>query len=183
MAGSSQRRNYVPAGTIDYLKPAHFLALLKSHGTTFFTGVPDAFLKNFCAYITETVDENDHIIAATEGTALSLAAGHHMATGRIACVYLQNLAAGKTMNPTLSMLSPNIDSTPTLMLIGWRGEPGETDEPFVAPELLREMDIPFDILPDYAEGAFKVLDKAYKHMETEKGPYAMLVRRETFGKI
>jgi len=180
MASRSQRRSYVPAGAIDYLHPAHFFALLKSHDTTFFTGVPDSFLKNFCAYITDTVDEKDHIIAENERAAMSLAAGHHLATGKIACVYLQDFTSGNTVNPPLSLLSPKADSTPTLMLIGWGGEAGETDEP--PPELVRKMDIPFDVLPDYAEGAFKVLDKAYKYMETEKGPYAMLVRRETFGK-
>lgn len=182
MASSLQRRSYVPAGAIDYLNPAHFLALLKSHDTTFFTGVPDSFSKNFCTYITDTVDEKDHVIAANERAALSLAAGHHLATGKIACVYLQNFTSGTTVNLPLSLLSPKVDSTPTLMLIGWRVEAGETDAHIVAPELLRDMDIPFDVLPDYAEGAFKVLEKAYKYMETEKGPYAMLVRRETFGK-
>jgi len=201
VAGSSQRRSYVQVGTVGtntmayrpmnaalkhYLNPAHFLAILKFHGTTFFTGVPDSFLKDFCAYIWDTVDRKNHIVAANEGTAMSLAAGHHLATGKIPCVYLQSSGSGDVVSPPLSLLSPKVDSTPTLMLIGWGGEPGEKDEPqhvpedSVTPELLREMDIPFDILPAYPEGAFSVLDKAYKHMKTEKGPYAMLVRRETF---
>merc|ERR1712151_189271 len=105
------------------------------------------------------------------------------ATGKIACVYLQNSTSGTTVNPPMSLLSPKADPTPTLMLIGWRGEAGETDEPIIAPELVRDMDIPFDVLPDYAEGAFKVLDKAYKYMEAEKGPYAMLVRGKLLEKI
>lgn len=201
VAGSSQRRSYVQADTVVsstmahrpmdealkyYLNPAHFFALLKFHGTTFFAGVPDSFLKDFCTYITDTVDKKDHIVAANEGTAMSLAACHHWATGKIACVYLQNPESFSTANPPLSLVSPKVDSTPTLMLIGWRGESGDKDGPqpedSVTPELLREMDIPFDILPDNAEGAFKVLDKAYKHMKAQKGPYAMLVRSETFGK-
>ena len=31
-----------------------------------------------------------HIVAANEGNAVGLAAGYHMATGKIPCVYMQN---------------------------------------------------------------------------------------------
>ena len=34
----------------------------------FFTGVPDSLLKNFCAYITDNVPANKHIISANEGS-------------------------------------------------------------------------------------------------------------------
>jgi phosphonopyruvate decarboxylase len=171
-----------------FLNPAHFSALLRSHSTTFFTGVPDSLLKDFCAYVTDNVSPSNHVIAANEGTAVALAAGHHLATGKVACVYLQNSGLGNTVNPLLSLCSPKVYSIPALLLIGWRGEPGKKDEPqhilqgSLTPGLLEEMKIPHDILPDYAEGAFEVLDKAYKHMETEKGPYALLVRKDTFEK-
>jgi len=92
------------------------------------------------------------------------------------------------VNPLLSLCSPKVYSIPTLLLIGWRGEPGKKDEPqhnlqgALTPGLLKEMGVPFDILPDYAEGAFDVLETAYKTMEEQKGPYALLVRKETFEK-
>lgn len=53
-----------------------------------------------------------------------------------------------------------------LLLIGWRGEPGRKDEPQhrvqgpVTPNLLASMNIPFEILPDYAEGAEEVRARA-----------------------
>jgi len=77
---------------------------------------------------------------------------------------------------------------PVLMIIGWRGEPGKKDEPqhllqgALTPSLLKEMGVPYEILPDYAEGAFEVLEKAYAHMEKEKGPFALLVKKQTFEK-
>jgi phosphonopyruvate decarboxylase len=92
------------------------------------------------------------------------------------------------VNPLLSLCSPKVYAIPALLLIGWRGEPGKKDEPqhilqgALTPGLLQEMGIPYDILPDHAEGAFEILDKAYKYMESEKGPYALLVRKDTFEK-
>mmetsp|Transcript_45129 Transcript_45129/g.84421 ORF Transcript_45129/g.84421 Transcript_45129/m.84421 type:complete len:484 (+) Transcript_45129:40-1491(+) len=171
-----------------YLNPAHFVALLKSHGTTFFTGVPDSLLKDFGAYVTDTVPAAEHIIAVNEGTAMSIAAGHHLATGRIACVYLQNSGLGNTINPLLSLCSPKVYSIPVLLIIGWRGEPGKKDEPqhllqgTLTPGMLEQMSVPYEILPDYAEGAFEVLQKAYTYMDASKGPFALLVRKETFAK-
>eukprot|EP00929_Paragymnodinium_shiwhaense_P009017 TRINITY_DN113023_c0_g1_i1.p1 TRINITY_DN113023_c0_g1~~TRINITY_DN113023_c0_g1_i1.p1 ORF type:complete len:464 (-),score=112.92 TRINITY_DN113023_c0_g1_i1:341-1732(-) len=183
-------RLYRPMGeTIrTFLNPAHFLALLKSHGTTFFTGVPDSLLKDVLAYVTDNVSAQNHIISPNEGTALATAAGHYLATGKIPCVYLQNSGLGNIVNPLLSLCSQKVYSVPVLLIIGWRGEPGKKDEPQhtlqgkVTPTLLKEMGIPFEILPDYAEGAFEVLTTAYEHMEEHKAPFALLVKRQTFDK-
>jgi len=171
-----------------FLNPAHFFALVRSHGTKFFTGVPDSLLKDACAFITDNVPAESHIIAANEGTALATAAGHYLATGEVACVYLQNSGLGNTVNPLLSLCNSRVYSIPALLLIGWRGEPGKKDEPQhlvqgqVTPNMLKEMGVPYDILPDYAEGAFDVLERAYTYMKEEKAPYALLVKKQTFEK-
>lgn len=169
-----------------FLNPAHFFALLKAHGTTFYTGVPDSLLKDFCAYVSDTVPEDSHVIAANEGTAVATAAGYYLATGKVACVYLQNSGLGNTVNPILSLCSQKVYAIPTLLVVGWRGEPGKKDEPqhmlqgALTPSMLTNMGIPHEILPDYAEGAFEVLDKAYAYMEKEKSPFALLVKKQTF---
>ena len=52
-----------------------------------------------------------------------------------------------------------IYSIPMLLLIGWRGEPGKKDEPQhlvqgkVMSPLLTDLNIQFEVLPDYIEGA------------------------------
>eukprot|EP00933_Yihiella_yeosuensis_P031262 TRINITY_DN2480_c0_g1_i1.p1 TRINITY_DN2480_c0_g1~~TRINITY_DN2480_c0_g1_i1.p1 ORF type:complete len:482 (-),score=105.03 TRINITY_DN2480_c0_g1_i1:363-1757(-) len=172
-----------------FLNPAHFFMLLRAHGTSFFTGVPDSLLKDMCAYITETVASENHVIAANEGTATAIAAGHYLATGNIAAVYLQNSGLGNTVNPLLSLCAQQVYSIPTLLIIGWRGEPGKKDEPqhllqgALTPKMLQEMGIPYEILPDYAEGAFTVLEKAYAYMNREKAPFALLVKKQTFEKF
>ena len=52
-----------------------FVDELKAAGVEFSAGVPDSLLKSFCAYVTDTCGES-HVIAANEGSAVGLAAGH-----------------------------------------------------------------------------------------------------------
>ena len=70
-----------------------FVNSLHDSGVTFFTGVPDSLLKSFCAYVTDNCGDN-HVIAANEGGAIGLAAGHYLATGKPALVYMQNSGQG-----------------------------------------------------------------------------------------
>lgn len=104
-----------------------FLELLPCE---FFTGVPDSLLSAFSAGVIRRYGEGKgHIIAANEGNAVGLAAGYHLATGKIPCVYLQNSGVGNIINPVTSLLSPLVYGIPCLFLVGWRGQPGKKDEP------------------------------------------------------
>ena len=105
-----------------------FVDELKKCGVSFFTGVPDSLLKSFCAYVTDNCGEN-HVIAANEGGAVGLAAGHYLATGKPALVYMQNSGQGNAVNPLCSLADPDVYSIPMVLLVGWRGEPGVKDEP------------------------------------------------------
>ena len=70
------------------IDPKIFYESLNKQGIVFYTGVPDSILKNICSYITDNVVENNHIIAANEGNAIALAAGYHLATGKLSLVYM-----------------------------------------------------------------------------------------------
>jgi hypothetical protein len=59
----------------DFLDPAEFYDALTTRKLSFFTGVPDSLLKDFCAYVTEHTPEHRHIITANEGNAVAVAAG------------------------------------------------------------------------------------------------------------
>ena len=96
---------------------------------SFYAGVPDSLLKDFCACISNRKSAENHIIAANEGNAVALAAGHFLATGKPACVYLQNSGQGNIINPLLSLADKAVYRVPMLFIIGWRGEPGIKDEP------------------------------------------------------
>eukprot|EP01006_Ploeotia_vitrea_P047483 TRINITY_DN67133_c5_g1_i1.p2 TRINITY_DN67133_c5_g1~~TRINITY_DN67133_c5_g1_i1.p2 ORF type:complete len:306 (-),score=171.33 TRINITY_DN67133_c5_g1_i1:894-1811(-) len=101
---------------------------------------------------------------------------------------MQNSGFGNTVNPLLSLVDPKVYSIPMLLLIGWRGEPGKKDEPQhivqgkVMTSMLADMNIQFEVLPDYIEGAREAVDSAVHHMETRGGPYALLVKRQCFSK-
>jgi phosphonopyruvate decarboxylase len=72
----------------DFLPPEVFYNQLMERGMDFFAGVPDSLLADFCGYLADNAPENKHVITANEGTAISLAAGYHMATRRFPVVYL-----------------------------------------------------------------------------------------------
>lgn len=114
----------------------------------FFTGVPDSQLKPLCNYLMATYGISDkHIIAANEGNAVALAAGYHMATGKIPVVYMQNSGIGNIINPVASLMNDKVYAIPCIFVVGWRGEPGIHDEPQhvfqgeVTIKLLEDMDI------------------------------------------
>lgn len=100
-------------------------------GADFYTGVPDSQLKALCNYLMSEygIDPKHHIIAANEGNCTALAAGYHLATGKIPVVYLQNSGEGNIINPVASLLNEKVYAIPMIFVIGWRGEPGVKDEP------------------------------------------------------
>ena len=89
------------------IRPESFVAALEENGADFFTGVPDSLLKAFCACLADTRADR-HVIAANEGGAIALAAGHYLATGRPALVYMQNSGEGNAVNPLLSLADPAV---------------------------------------------------------------------------
>lgn len=97
----------------------------------FYTGVPDSQLKALCNYLMNTygIDEKHHIIAANEGNCTALAAGYHLATGKVPVVYMQNSGEGNIINPVASLLNDKVYAIPAIFVIGWRGQPGIHDEP------------------------------------------------------
>ncbi len=136
-----------------------FVALL---GADFYSGVPDSQLKALSEYLLDRygTDPTHHIIAANEGNCAALAAGYHLATGRVPVVYLQNSGEGNIINPVLSLL--RIYEIPAIFIVGWRGEPGVHDEPQhryqgeATLPLLTEIGItPFVIGPDTEAADFR----------------------------
>lgn len=123
--------------------------LIKALNVDFYTGVPDSQLKALCNYLMFTygIDPKHHIIAANEGNAVGLAAGYHLATGKIPVVYMQNSGEGNIINPVASLMNDKVYGIPCIFIVGWRGEPGIHDEPQhiyqgeVTIKLLEDMDI------------------------------------------
>ena len=105
--------------------------LVEIIGSDFYTGVPDSQLKALCNYLMDRygIDPLHHVIAANEGNCTALAAGYHLATGKVPVVYMQNSGEGNVINPVASLLNDKVYAIPVVFIIGWRGEPGIHDEP------------------------------------------------------
>ncbi|MBO6245606.1 MAG: phosphonopyruvate decarboxylase [Anaerovibrio sp.] len=124
-------------------------AFIKVLNADFYTGVPDSQLKPLCNYLRAEygIDPKHHVIAANEGNCTALAAGYHLATGKIPAVYMQNSGEGNIINPVASLLNDKVYAIPVIFVVGWRGEPGIHDEPQhiyqgqVTVKLLEDMDI------------------------------------------
>ena len=168
------------------IRPEYFIDTLGAHGIDFFAGVPDSLLKNNCAYISDHLDERHNIITANEGGAVGLAAGYHLATGNIGCVYMQNSGEGNIINPLASLTDKEVYNIPVLLLIGWRGRPGVHDEPQhikqgkVTTALLDTMGIEYAVLSKEEEEAGKQIAKAVDHMKATNEVYALIVEKDTF---
>lgn len=168
------------------INPKFFIEELGSNGIDFFAGVPDSLLKNICAYIADHKDEQHNIITANEGGAIALAAGYHLATGKIGVVYMQNSGEGNIINPLASLTDKEVYNIPVLLLIGWRGKPGVHDEPQhvkqgkVTTGLLNVMGVNYDVLSQDEEKAAKQIEKAIAIMKATNEVYALVIEKGTF---
>ena len=167
------------------IRPEFFIEALREKGIDCFAGVPDSLLKNICAYITDHFDAEHNIIAANEGAAIGLAAGHYLATGQPACVYMQNSGEGNIINPLASLTDQEVYNIPVLLLIGWRGRPGVHDEPQhvkqgkVTTGLLNVMGVNYEVLSKEEDKAAKQIEKAAKALDN-KEVFALVIEKDTF---
>jgi phosphonopyruvate decarboxylase len=165
-----------------------FFDLLHEREIDFFSGVPDSLLKFFNSYILDNVNQTQHIIAANEGNAIALASGYYLATKKIGLVYMQNSGLGNAINPLVSLSDKEVYGIPVLLLIGWRGEPSEQDEPQhqkqgkITLKLLETLGIPYEILTKDIEDAKIKLSSAIKYMNKFNAPFALVVKKGTFKK-
>lgn len=160
--------------------------LLEIIGADFYTGVPDSQLKPLCDYLMNTygIDKNCHVIAANEGNCTALAAGYHLATGKVPVVYMQNSGEGNIINPVASLLNDKVYAIPAVFVVGWRGEPGVHDEPQhiyqgeVTVKLLELMDIKtFVIGKDTSEEEVKKAMEEFRALLSKGKSVAFVIRK------
>ncbi len=172
------------------IKPSEFFNILIDNGVDFFTGVPDSLLKDICLYIDNNVSNNEHIIAANEGSAIALAAGYYLGKkSSLPLVYMQNSGFGNAINPLLSLCDPEVYSIPMLVMIGWRGFPGAKDEPQhkkqgkVQLDLMKSMDFKYEILSNEIEEYNNKILNLINYAKENNRPAFLLIKKGTFGKV
>jgi phosphonopyruvate decarboxylase len=166
--------------------PSSLLDKLLQNGHSFLTGVPDSVFKHFLLKANED-SRFEHVITNNEGESCALAAGYHLATGKVPVVYMQNSGLGNCVNPLSSLLDEHIYSIPALLLIGWRAVPGEKDEPqhkrmgAISQELLTLLGIPHAVAGPEEDGLVDIFRQASDHFQQHEKPFAILFPREVIG--
>ena len=167
------------------ISPKFFIDELDRYGIDYFAGVPDSLLKSICGYIADNMDARHNIITDNEGAAVALAAGYHLATGKVGVVYMQNSGEGNAINPLASLVDKEVYNIPILLLIGWRGCPGGQDEPQhvkqgkVTTGLLNIMGVNYDVLSKEENKAAKQILKAVEAVKRNE-VYALIIEKDTF---
>ena len=153
---------------------------LEHNGITYFTGVPDSYLNGFCNYALEHCGSRN-VIAANEGNAVGIAAGHYFASREIPLVYMQNSGLGNAINPLASLVDRHVYAVPMLLLIGWRGQgdtepnhPQHTLQGEITPGLLDVMHIPYTILEDDDDQFAHTVKKAAEYCRETRQPYGLI---------
>ena len=155
---------------------------LNDIGLNFYTGVPDSLLNDFCLHLVNNVPDCQHIMAANEGNAIGIAAGYHMATGKIPVVYMQNSGIGNATNPLLSLTHPCVYGIPLILLIGWRGDPAIKDhaqhkkQGELTPVLMEDMDIPYQVL-DADDTVIEKFQWAANKAKELNAPVALIAKK------
>lgn len=169
------------------MKAQQLLKQIEKMGIEVITGVPDSTLKQFCDGLQTYEGELKHYVPANEGAAVGIAVGTYLATGRPACVYLQNSGIGNTVNPLASLANKDVYGIPMLFIVGWRGEPGVKDEPQhvfqgkITCELYDTMAVQHSVIDSQTtwEEMLDILDKAERCFRNNE-QYAIIVKKGTF---
>jgi phosphonopyruvate decarboxylase len=153
-----------------------------------YAGVPDSLLKHFCNYLYSTYGIGpQNMICVNEGSGIAYSAGAYLASGKIPCVFMQNSGLGNAVNPLLSLVSPRVYRIPLVLIIGWRGEPGEKDEPQhhaqgeVTEQLLELLQIPHVIIDKNSTMPEIIgLTRGFSGILNQEKAVAFLVKKNAF---
>jgi phosphonopyruvate decarboxylase len=158
---------------------------LVANGVDYFCGVPDTITGPF-SHLLEDHAKDRHVITANEGNAIGLAIGYHIATGKIPVVYMQNSGLSNAVDPLASLADRSVLSTPMLLLVGWRGQPGRHDEShharqgIMTPGLLQSLEIPFDTLSRDSSEASLQVNQMTNNAGDQNRPHALLIEQGSF---
>jgi phosphonopyruvate decarboxylase len=172
------------------LKTQELWSLFKEEGLTFYTGVPDSTFKGWMRFLEqENGKQLTHIIASNECEAVAIATGYYLASGRVGTVYMQNAGEGKIVNPLTSLCDPEVYSIPMLLMIGWRGQPGEKDVPQhwkmgkITLALLEVLEVPYRILTNNSEETATIVKKLLNIANSQHRPVALIIPQKVISDL
>ncbi|HNZ66887.1 MAG TPA: phosphonopyruvate decarboxylase [Planctomycetota bacterium] len=162
--------------------------ILKEHKLDFFAGVPDSVFKEWLKYL-DNCSDFTHIAASNECDAIALATGYHLSSGNIGVAYMQNSGLCNALNPLTSLTDKEVYSIPMILLIGWRGKPGEHDEPQhikmgrITIPILETLEIAYSIPEGNEDSMKQAWDTACIYTKEHEAPYAIVLQKGMFEKF
>src|SRR6202789_1779172 len=167
------------------IEARHFVEAARERGFHWYAGVPCSYLTPFINYVLQ--DESLHYVSmANEGDAVALIAGVALAAdtgtphGR-GIAMMQNSGLGNAVSPLTSLTWTF--RLPQLLIVTWRAQPGIADEPQhalmgpITPDMLKIMEIPWELFPTESEQIGPALDRATAHMDQTGRPYALVMQK------
>ena len=171
------------------MKAARLLSCLEKMGFDTIAGVPDSTLKQFCDGVQTYQGNLKHYVTANEGAAVGLAIGSFLASGRPACVYMQNSGIGNAVNPLASLANSDVYGVPMLFIVGWRGEPGVKDEPQhvfqgkITCELFETLSVPYSVIDrDTTDEEMDAILREADKTLAQGDQFAVIVKKGIFEK-
>src|SRR5215469_6426539 len=169
-----------------------FVEAARERHFDWYAGVPCSYLTPFINYVLQEPSLR-YLSMANEGDAVALIAGVALA-GTAASPAVSSVASPSVYGRGVSMMqnsglgnavSPLTSLTftfrlPQLLIVTWRGRPGEPDEPqhqlmgAITPEMLRAMEIAWELFPSEDDAIGPALDRATAHMDHNGLPYALV---------
>ena len=154
-----------------------FIEAARSHGFSWYTGVPCSYLTPFINYVIND-EQLAYVSSANEGDAVATAAGLTVG-GQRAVAMMQNSGLGNAVNPLTSLAQTF--AIPVLLVVTHRGRPGEQDEPQhelmgkITGELFDLMEIPWEPFPAEESLIGPALQRAAHYLAAKSRPYALLM--------
>lgn len=163
-----------------HVAPSRLLDGLVANGASLITGVP-------CSFLAPLIDEtlvrrkDMYVPASSEGDAVAIAAGAWLGGG-LGVVMCQNSGLGNMINPLTSLTAPF--EIPVLLLVTWRGCPGEKDEPqhelmgAITLDMLRLLGLGVSFLPDRQSDLAPFLEGLFQKMSATRKAHAIVIRHD-----
>ena len=154
--------------------------ILKKNKCDFYSGVPDSVLKELSSSLK---NNNKHIIATNEGSAVSIGVGNYLSTKKIPVIYMQNSGLSNALNPLISIAHKKVYSIPLILVIGWRGSPIANDEPQhkvkgqITKKILELLGIKYTVIRSKLD--LVKFDKQIKLAKKNKSIIACLIEQDT----
>jgi phosphonopyruvate decarboxylase len=157
------------------------------------SGVPDSTLSKLISALDKS-DLNEKVkVMPNEGSAIALAVGSFLGSGKPGLVYLQNSGLGNALNPLASLAHRDVYAIPMVLIIGWRGsitDDGKqlTDEPQhlvqgrITLQQLTDISVPYSVASDVISEFPLLLQEMYLKSLDINGPVAIVVRPGLFDK-